>query len=113
MPSERATQTHHPETQQEPRTKGGGAASTSGRPQHGRDPPAHERPAACRRHSARSSLRLVAMAAHPSSRGQALSLATASTRSLSASSTVELRGGYGLSHSIEPLRPCGSLYDAP
>src|SRR4051812_23684025 len=49
------------------------------------------RPATCRRHSARSSLWLVAVAAHPSSRGQALSLATASTRSLCANSTVVLK----------------------
>src|SRR3954462_14842072 len=60
-------------------------------------------PATCRRHSARSSLRLVAVAAHPSSRGQALSLATPSTRSLRANSTVVLRGAE-LEHSKAWIR---------
>ncbi|MBV9116854.1 MAG: MFS transporter, partial [Acetobacteraceae bacterium] len=64
--------------------------SAFGRPQHRRNPPSHQRPATCRRHSARSSFQLVAVEAHPSSRGKALSLAAPPTTKLCVDSTVVL-----------------------
>ncbi len=56
--------------------KGGKAASTSGRSQHGRDPPSRQPLATRRRHSPRAPLRLVAVAPHPPNHRQSMPLAT-------------------------------------